>query len=166
MPVTSRDPEVLAMATIASTLDELDDEARARVLLWATSRYQRTHSPVGQHKRTEQPFRAVQSTLHEFLDACGPESTGDRILAAAAFVAQRAGDPQFAASTINSELKNAGYGIANISKAIYPLMAQRPALITQVSKAGSTRQARKTYKITDAGIAYIDRLLSREKDNG
>ena len=55
-------------------------------------------------------------------------------------------------------LKNLGHGIPNVTKALDSLKGQSPALALQLKKAGTSQQARKTYKITVAGIKQIEAM--------
>ena len=65
----------------------------------------------------------------------------------------------FDATRANRELKHLGHNVANVTVALTYLMQQKPALVLQLRKSGSTKQARKTYKVTTAGISAIkDRL--------
>ena len=84
------------------------------------------------------------------------------MLAAAAFSATRQGTNEFASGNVNADLKHIGFRVANITRTIDRLMGQRPSLVVQVRKSGSSRQARKLYKITEAGLAEIERMKKGE----
>jgi hypothetical protein len=60
---------------------------------------------------------------------------------------------------VNKELKNLGEGILNITSALDALKAQKPALALQLKKAGKSRQARKTYKVTVAGLKFVENMI-------
>ena len=72
----------------------------------------------------------------------------------------------FDSQRANTELKNLGHGVPNITKAIDGLKAQNPALALQLKKAGTTRQARKVYKITVAGVKAIEGLIIAGRERG
>ena len=52
-------------------------------------------------------------------------------------------------------LKDLGHRASNITDALSSAMKEKPALIIQVKKSGSARQARKLYKLTDAGVKWV-----------
>jgi hypothetical protein len=56
-------------------------------------------------------------------------------------------------------LKNLGQGLANITNAIDGLRNQKPALVLQLKKSGKSQQARKTYKLTVAGIKAVEVMI-------
>lgn len=60
---------------------------------------------------------------------------------------------------INSILKHHGTVVRNITDALGANMTTKPALVLQVAKSGSSRQARKAYKVTTQGIQFVERML-------
>jgi hypothetical protein len=62
---------------------------------------------------------------------------------------------------VNKELKLLGEGVPNITMAVDALRSQKPALAVQLQKSGKTRQARKTYKLTVAGIKEVERMINQ-----
>ncbi len=62
---------------------------------------------------------------------------------------------------LNRELRNLGHPVSNITKALSYLINQRPQLVIQVRKSGSTQQARKKYRLTKSGIAEAESLIAR-----
>ncbi|MCA1694400.1 MAG: hypothetical protein LC749_06575 [Actinobacteria bacterium] len=69
--------------------------------------------------------------------------------------------PCFQAQQVNNVLKDVGHGVENIARALTNLQERSPALVRQLSKSGRTKQARKTYKLTTAGVAAIATRLSQ-----
>jgi hypothetical protein len=64
--------------------------------------------------------------------------------------------------TANKELKQLGKGMANITIAIDALRNEKPdARALQVGKSGKSQQARKTYKLTVAGIKAVEAMINR-----
>jgi DNA-binding MarR family transcriptional regulator len=74
------------------------------------------------------------------------------------------GNDGFDSYTANSALKQMGYTLSNITRALDILQAQDPKLVMQVRKTGSSRQARKVYKLTHAGLKRVAEMLNRTKD--
>ena len=60
---------------------------------------------------------------------------------------------------VNNELKHLGHGTDNITKLIGKLVVTSPQQVLQTRKSGNTRQARKTYKVTKAGLKRVQELL-------
>jgi hypothetical protein len=56
-----------------------------------------------------------------------------------------------------------GHRVPNITIAMDELQRQKPQLAVQLRKAGTTKQARKTYKITTEGIKYVEAMLKGER---
>lgn len=65
------------------------------------------------------------------------------------------GQPDFGAQEVNTHLKHLGFHVKNITDAFTTAMSRRPALVIQMQKSGNSRQARKTYKLTHAGIQWV-----------
>jgi hypothetical protein len=57
-------------------------------------------------------------------------------------------------------LKNLGHGVKDITKVFSSLIATSPQQVIQTRKSGTSRQARKRYKVTKAGIARVQELLA------
>ena len=159
------------MKSIAEALEKLDDEARLRVLGWAKSRFagnRPINQPDAPPKVEEQsPSGATNlesiknfGSLAELYHAADPKNEAEKGLVTGVwfqFVEEMDGlDSQ----TINSALKDLGYGVGNITRAFDVLISQRPALMIQLRKAGTTKQARKQFKVTDAGLKKTLQMLS------
>jgi len=67
---------------------------------------------------------------------------------------------------INTVLKHHGKGVSNVTKTISRLARADPALMLQVRKDGTSRQARKSYKVTTSGITFVEERLKRTTDGG
>jgi hypothetical protein len=52
--------------------------------------------------------------------------------------------------------------VSNITEALDTLKNQKPALVLQLKKSGTTVQARKTYKVTNEGARRIRQLMRSE----
>ena len=167
--------EVKAMQKLAEAVSSLDAEATARVLRWAVDRYGvagaaglgakgRTGGSTGLvvensagNGTTQPPFR----DLAELYAAASPENDSDKALVAGYWSQFLQGQPDFAAQAINSSLKDLGHGVSNITSAFNTLKAQKPALVMQLKKAGTTKQARKTYKLTATGKNAVELLIGQ-----
>ncbi len=92
---------------------------------------------------------------------CSPNDDAARVLVAATYEA-RNGSESFTAQQVNGQLKHLGHRVDNITRAIDQLMAQRPAPVVQLKKQGTTRQARKVYKVTETGLRQVERMSHGE----
>jgi hypothetical protein len=171
------DPEFAAIVATVSALTPLDEEARKRVLDYVANRFAiKVHnppkaSPTGERHTNEQQNGQEDSdaeggsqlrtyeTFSELFDAANPQTGPEKALVAAYWI-QVCGDAAtFEGFPINNELKHLGHGIANITTALDGLKNQKPALVLQTQKAGKTKQARKTYKLSIAGIKAVEAML-------
>jgi hypothetical protein len=100
------------------------------------------------------------SALGELFDAARPQTNGQRALVAGYWLQVCGGANDLSSQAINTELKHLGYGILNITEALEDLKATKPAHAIQLRKSGTSRQARKTYKITEAGIRAVETMIS------
>ena len=100
------------------------------------------------------------NTLADLYDRAAPVTDSESTLVAAYWVQQNDGQDTFVSQEINKELKHLGRGIKNITAALRKMMNSDPALIMQVRKSGRSQQARKTYKITDAGMKRVREMIN------
>ena len=96
----------------------------------------------------------------ELYEAVGPSTNPERVLVAAYWVQEIQGDATFQSATLNKLLKDLGHGVSSINKVMSANIDQKPSLILQVRKSSSSNQARKTYKVTDAGKKWVKERLS------
>jgi len=172
------DREIDAMATIAGAFGAFrDDEAEVvkRIVQWVVARY---GSPTSGHAAPPKPPRTPDlddrkhppherfDHLAELFDAADPTTDPERVLVVSYWVTQRDGDSEFTAQTVNSKLKDLGYGVSNITNAFDSLIKRKPALVIQTAKKGTSRQARKRYKLTSAGDSEVQRMVRGEPDAG
>lgn len=171
------DPEIAAMGAIAAALSGLDEATRGRVLRWGADRFglsAATSSPAPQAGRplrsdNEDDEHDVYETaggdvgfehFAELHDAANPTSDAQRLLVAAYWTQVHESKPQFGSQELNKLLKDLGHGVGHISQRMESLIKQKPALVLQLRKAGKTAQARKTYKVTAAGIKAVEALVA------
>jgi hypothetical protein len=162
--------EVKAMGRLAEALGGLSPDAAARVLRWAIEAYgvaagglTKTR-PLGAGNTTngnEGGSAAKFEGLAELYAATGPESEADKVLVAAYWAQFGEGKAEFGSQEINSALKNLGHPIGNITSAFDNLKARKPAPVMQLKKSGTTKQARKTYKLTLAGKSAVEAMVQQ-----
>ncbi|MEQ8269135.1 MAG: hypothetical protein RH982_18245 [Parvibaculum sp.] len=163
-----RSAELEAMEKIAELLEPLDASARNRVLSWVISSLEIRPSadekswqgsPPEDDGNTSGASNGFK-TFAELFHAANPNSEREKALVAAYWVQKSGGTDRFMAQQLNIELKHIGYGVSNITDALYQLISERPNLVIQLAKSGHSKQARKTYKITDAGLRRVAEMLA------
>ena len=178
----SEDSELLAMQSLVKALQPLDEQARRRVFVWTRDKF--GFGPGGstpvliQKKSTDTESSSVPEagtspaasarkynrypSFAEFYHALSPKTDGERALTAAAWMQDTSYPEGFDSFSVNKLLKNLGYGVGNITRSFDALMDGQPAAIMQLRKAGTSQQARKSYKVTDAGFKRIQNILSAD----
>jgi hypothetical protein len=158
------DPELDAMATVFAALEPLDDPARGRVLKWAAAKFEISSSAQAGGAALAADLD-VDGGSHQFDDmadlvhAAQPSNGPERALVVGYWFQELQGNDGWTGGDINSSLKNMGSGLANVTKTLDSLKARKPALVMQTSKSGRSRQARKTYKLTVAGVQAVKAML-------
>jgi hypothetical protein len=169
------DEELSAMASVVAALEPLDTTGRQRVLQYACQRY--GIDPVASEALGATGARRVRESVDglkgcfdsfaELYDAADPRTDPDRALVSAWWVSIEGGEPEFQAQPVNTALKNLGHPSANITEALTALKRRSPSLVLQVEKRGKSRQARKSYKLTVAGIRAVEDLVAgKQSDQG
>lgn len=59
----------------------------------------------------------------------------------------------------NKELKDLGHGVGHISEKFDALIKDKPSLVLQLKKSGSSAQGKKTYKLTNEGIKRVEAMI-------
>ncbi|MES0045952.1 MULTISPECIES: hypothetical protein [unclassified Mesorhizobium] len=168
------DPELTAMQNLARALSEMDAEAQKRVILWAAARFsvviENSGNAAGKSSapRDGAESKTAGATFADFAElfhAVDPKDHGGRALVASYWLStQNDGEP-FASQAANSLLKDIGYHVLNITDALSQCIREKPALVIQIRKSGNSRQARKLYKITDAGKRKVQSLIADSSQN-
>ncbi len=157
--------EVAAMQSVATALTNLDEGARNRVLTWANDKFKFERSPSRaipqQLDYADAPSApSAFGSLAELFDAAGPETEKDKALVAAFWEANGDG-ATFSAQSLNTQLKHLGHGVGNITRALSLLADEKPALVLQIRKSGNSQQARKLFKLTEAGRKRIAAMIKK-----
>lgn len=163
-----KDLEIKAMSEIANALSVLEPETINRVLKWAFDRYQvKLSPPIAPlpKERSEKEFvRGEFADFASLFDAVNPQLAIERALVAAYWFQVIESNDDFDSQTLNRELKNLGHPSTNITRDLDILISKTPRLAMQLRKSGSSKQARKTYKLTTEGIRAVERMIARGKE--
>jgi hypothetical protein len=166
----SADDEIKAMSAISAALQSLEEEGRGRVLLWAMSHYKigganfRPSWVSGSTRSETMPTmnNSAFETFADLFNTANPNTEKDKAMIAAYWVQICENAGSFQSQSLNDLLKDLGHGIGNITEALNQLKDDRPALILQLKKSGSSRQARKTYKLTLEGSKRVEAITRSE----
>lgn len=175
------DAEIQAMSVLADALSDLEEQARGRVLRWAAERYGVTVGSTGRGSSGRKgdaddvagadevdredgsdedgrdgPRQRAFQHFAELYDAVGPSTDPERVLVASYWTQVVSGKASFGSQQLNKDLKDLGHAVGAINKAMAANMGKKPALILQVARGGNARQARKTYKLSDAGRKWVE----------
>jgi hypothetical protein len=159
--------ELEAMKKVAEAIGSLQPEAQSRVLNWAADHYsiggisiptsQQAVSETAQQEAA--PIQDGYEAIGELFAHAQPRSDAEKALVAGYWLQVEQGKSDFATQDVNSELKDLGYGIGNITRAFESLKKTRPQQVIQLRKAGTSKQARKTFKVTDAGRKVVESMI-------
>lgn len=169
--------EIKAMQEVAQALEDVGEDARLRVLGWANERYgfvsnakpkrlagkSTVFDEVDDDDSGESESEYGSSS--EFMAATGAKSEAERVLVIGYWFQAIEGKSDLGSQEVSTELKHLGHKVSNITRAFSGLMDRKPQLVVQLRKSGSTKQARKTYKLTSAGVEAVKRMLRGENDN-
>ena len=158
------DPEIQAMGDIARALETLDQDATRRVLKWALERFQvrAVSGPgiVGGSAGSDAlPTRSF-TDFPEIFDAANPQTGLDKVLVGAYWFQVVQGQEDWDSQSLNTSLKQLGHPSSNITRDLDALIKRTPRLVLQVRKEGTSRQARKRYKLTREGIRAVEAMLN------
>jgi hypothetical protein len=165
--------ELDAMRQVAASLDPLQEDARARIISWATAKYGLRVYPSNPSASSARSGEAMPSStgstdttlegydsLAEFFDAADPEIESEKALVVGLWMQKCNGMDTFDSGAVNRELKHLGHGVGNITVAFNDLISRKLAI--QTAKSGKSQQARKKYKITRVGEKTVLEMLAKD----
>ncbi len=156
-----RDLEAEAISAVVSALKGLDEDAARRVVRWAAERYGVAAKASGASVQGRTRGGAHRpAELAELFAAAGPQTEPEKALVAGYFLQVTKGEQDFDSQPLNAALKHLGHGIKNITRALEALIATKPQLAIHLRKSGATQQARKRYRVTQAGIQRVEAMLA------
>ena len=168
---TNQIAEIEAMRAVAEALAGMEPEAIGRILTWAASAFSAKVAPVRASVEPEQmqdqevvaPATSLErnfDSLAELFEVTNPTTEAERVLVGSYWSQMCNGEDDVDSYSVNMELKHLGHGIGNITRAFGKLIDQRPALMMQVRKSGSSQQARKRYRVTNEGLKQVKRMFT------
>jgi hypothetical protein len=173
---TTKEAEATAVAAVVKAMKGLKGPSIARVLGSASVLLEVTPPTAAQGNRGAGGIHAPASgqavadmtwkDFGELRDAANPSTDNDKVLLAAFWEQMHTAEGKkgnaFQAQPVNSLLKNNGFGFANITEKLEALKTRKPPPIIQLEKKGTSKQARKTYRVTPVGVKRVAAMLSGE----
>jgi hypothetical protein len=170
------DKQIMAMQKVVEALNDLDEADLRVVLGFIGMRYGGIKVPPPHvpgtvpHSDTFNtsigggPVEGSYSTFPDLYHAANPDTESNKALVAGYWIQVCQQKDGFDSFSANSVLKDMGYTISNITRAFDVLMAQDPKYVIQIKKTGTSRQSRKVYKLTQAGLKRVAEMLSAPKE--
>ncbi len=154
------------MRKIAEALTGLEADEIRRVLQWVNAKYSYADTSLTNNKSDKENFDyrdsrtpgKYQSPGRLFATA-SPSTDAEKALVVGYWLQHHQGEEEFESASVNSNLKQLGHQISNVTRAFSHLQSRDPQLAIQTKKTGKTQQARKKYQITDAGKRYVEEML-------
>lgn len=157
-----------AVIAVDKALSELDEAAATRVLRWASEKYGHPPleavSPEPPANPTSPPPAPRFEEIADLMHAAAPRNGVERVLVGTYWFQEVNGHPNVTGQQVNDALRNLGHAMGNITDAFTSLIRRKPQLASQVEKTGSSKQARKKYKLTVAGITEVRRMLAPDEE--
>lgn len=159
---------------VYDALMSLEEEARGRVLTSVatmlgintigaklpTTSSKTEIMPVGENGVDENNEDSFEyDSFADLYAAVDPAANDEKALVAGYWLQICQGAKDFSGYSINKELTNLGYRLSNVTNALSSLINTKPQLALQLKKTGKSRQARKTYKLSKAGIDKVEEMI-------
>jgi ribosomal protein L23 len=103
---------------------------------------------------------ADQVQFNSLIEKWSPTTQADWALLGAYYFQRIVGQQNVTGLQVNKELKQHGYGVTNVTDCFTINMDADPARMLQTKKSGKSKQAKKLYLVTTAGIKYVEDRLN------
>ncbi len=158
--------EAKAINEITEILLTLEPDSVTNILEYFRKQFQVRPPRQGVPAASEIEIRSEETvkfdSFDELFDAARPVTSVDKALVAAYWFQVVQGYEDLEGFQLNRELKNLGHQSNNITRDLESLRNREPRYLNQIRKEGSTKQARKRYKLTREGIRAVERLLRQQ----
>jgi hypothetical protein len=169
----SRKSDIEAFKTIYEALEPLEEDARNRVLTSIATMFgidgkvAISPPPPDIDEGTDGVEDVVEHSdnvneYNEFAELYAdtdPNSGAEKALVAGYWLQVCQGADNFSGFSVNSELNNLGHKLSNVTVSLSGLIKSKPQLVLQLKKTGKSQQARKTYKLSKAGVDRVKDLI-------
>ena len=159
-------PELEVMQTIADAIEGLTPAQRARVAAWlsvyATDEdvslqdAQDTQDEILEQGLVEEDAPKRYDTFQELFEAVAPKTAMQKVTVAAYWMQTKMDKQVWKASEANKLLKGIDVKISSISIVLTNGVKSKEPLAVMVARNGESTRSRKTFALSDAGIAYVE----------
>lgn len=170
--------EAKALQEVVTSLKPLQADSVARVVRFVVDAYKITLAESAEARRSanrekterkgideekaDPASRVAPSeykTFSDLYDAADPQTDQQKLLIAGYWLQTTTGGDGFMGTPANQLLRDLGHAVDRVPRTCNALASAKPVLVRQVQKQGSSRQARKIYKVTEAGKKAVDAML-------
>lgn len=156
--------ELKAMEAVFQALEPLPAASRLNVVRWVSEHLKLSWNG-GPSTKTAARAEDIGSepkfdNFHELFERAAPKTDKQRVLVTAYWFQVCQGQQEFMTAPINVLLKDMGQPVSNITETFARLTGEKPAPVMQTKKTGSSKQARKYFRITRAGINAVREMMN------
>lgn len=180
-------PELAAMQQIADIVSNLTVPQKRRVAAWFSeyasqestaqqsadtvdgSQYDAmdannaaTQEPYGAYEAYDEVYEDLPKTYDSFaeiLEAVAPKTGAQKAVTAGYWLETRQSHESWKASEVNKLLKQANVKVSSISIVLTNAVKAADPLVEQLARLGDGERSRKTFRLTEAGIAFVEQRL-------
>lgn len=165
------DTELGAMVALSKAMSPFGDDDRPavqRILAWFNSKYGYAPpkasrmpglTPIDGLPPGSADPQPSYATAADIYDAVRPEMEFEKAITVGYWLQVCNKQENFTAQDVNGTLKHMGHGVNNITDAFNSAKNRKPGLVMQTQKSGTSKQARKMYKLTTAGVRWVENRL-------
>jgi hypothetical protein len=151
------EPEEITPVSSESGIEDLEESVDVAI----EEPFKPLKRKVGRPKAVPVETRGVNfgqfDSIEELFLVSDVKKVSQRILLAAAYIQEKGNLTEISSLDINKELKKLGYGVTNITTLINGLTKRR--LMDVTKKEGSTKQARRKFKVTLEGFKVAKQFV-------
>ena len=168
--------ELSVMNDVAKILATLDGDERRRVIVWLTDYFGILEDDLDSYDfaaldsyepQTEETFEDVEEpvedeepdTFESFYARVAPKTAIQKIVTAAHWIETKDGKESWKSFEVNKLLKSIDVKVTSVSGTLGLEEKKDAPLIEVLQKSGDSMQARKTFRLSESGYAFVaDRL--------
>ena len=180
------DQEIEVLSKCYDLLSGLDDDVKVRALQWLSSKFHLGQTtltlpsdvaamtanggtapagapaaaPVAPPTAAESAKKGIDAfpSFEAMFKHVRPSSDSEKALVAAVYLQIKRDSSELTSAQVQKELKRIGHRVSNITQAISALVKKK--MMLQLSKEGTSQQARKKYKVTREGVKTVLDVLN------
>lgn len=176
-------PELTAMQVVADAVSPLSPSERRRVAAWLleyASEEQEwmtgsdtdiafSDAPMFVPEANEEEVAAAEvapqgdesyGNFNELIAAVAPKTGAQKVAVAGWWLQTKEGHESWKASETNKLLKSAGIRLSSISIVLTNGVKAANPLMEELERLGDSERSRKTFRLTDAGVAFVESRLA------